>query len=61
MAEKKLELEKRLQDVSGQLASPRKAAKKGMLFLMNYFFFKTVCLVKPILEIFNLTVNYDFF
>ncbi|KAK6620706.1 hypothetical protein RUM43_011001 [Polyplax serrata] len=28
MAEKKLELEKRLQDVSGQLASPRKATKK---------------------------------
>lgn len=30
MAEKKQELEKRLQDVTGQLGSAKKQAKKGM-------------------------------
>lgn len=32
MAEKKQELEKRLQDVTGQLGSAKKAAKKGKIF-----------------------------
>lgn len=33
MAEKKQELEKRLQDVTGQLGSAKKAAKKGKHFI----------------------------
>lgn len=33
MAEKKQELEKRLQDVTGQLGSTKKSAKKGKILL----------------------------
>lgn len=33
MAEKKQELEKRLQDVTGQLGTAKKATKKGMCLI----------------------------
>lgn len=36
MAEKKQELEKRLQDVTGQLGSAKKSAKKGALFKLHF-------------------------
>lgn len=36
MAEKKQELEKRLQDVTGQLGTAKKAAKKGLYELIIY-------------------------
>lgn len=42
MAEKKQELEKRLQDVTGQLGNVKKTAKKGWYFDCNislYFYF----------------------
>lgn len=42
MAEKKQELEKRLQDVTGQLGNVKKTAKKGWYFDYNislYFYF----------------------
>lgn len=37
MAEKKQELEKRLQDVTGQLGNVKKTAKKGQ-HLINFFY-----------------------
>lgn len=39
MAEKKQELEKRLQDVTGQLGTGKKTTKKGTAnYIFNYFF-----------------------
>lgn len=38
MAEKKQELEKRLQDVTGQLGTAKKATKKGRLTLGGMIF-----------------------
>jgi hypothetical protein len=37
MAEKKQELEKRLQDVTGQLGTSKKVPKKGWFFSFNFF------------------------
>lgn len=36
IAEKKQELEKRLQDVTGQLGNVKKAPKKGAFFFFNF-------------------------
>lgn len=42
MAEKKQELEKRLQDVTGQLGSAKKAAKKGKHTIRNFIRFSSL-------------------
>lgn len=52
MAEKKQELEKRLQDVTGQLGSAKKAAKKGERFAYEtYYMFKLVFVRKQMLNL----------
>lgn len=44
MAEKKQELEKRLQDVTGQLGNVKKTAKKGMCLRCVFFYKITLIL-----------------